>query len=153
MDIDIFYAYKVTMTLFKRLIWEFSDKVWNLPFFEHGPTNKETNYLNDPSAINITMCVCRTLHILSVKIFVAFIGCLLLILCLAHSKNFFCCLVTFTAAAAEQPSPRLKSRNQKNPVHARSTNASVESLGITKGYYQWLKYSNSAVSHKIIDRR
>ena len=43
-------------------------------------------YLNDPSAINITMCVCRTLHALSVEVFVAFIESFLLILCSLKKK-------------------------------------------------------------------
>ena len=48
-----------------------------------------TLFLNDPSAIKNIVSVCRTLHDLSVKALVVFIGCLLLTLC--SLKDYFLC--------------------------------------------------------------
>ena len=79
---------------------------------------------NDPSAVNIITCVCRTLHVLSVDVFVAFIGCLLLILC--SLKSFFCAISHYlgyihtlpTAAAAAISRLRLsRYLNAYNPPH------------------------------------
>ena len=81
-------------------------------------------YLNDPSAINITMCVCRTLHALSVEIFVAFIGCFLLILC-SKKIFFFCSWVTLLGY--------VHSRTQK--MYEISTRAEQQIKSFASSYY------------------